>query len=142
MAEALRVDRNSDRILLITDRQDQPRYLNADGFKIKVFAFSADVTPERLGPGDGPVLNAEMYVQNRSRALDEFLDQADARLRNQYTLAYYSTPMTAAAIFASQRCRPIPSRQEPVRPDAEPLPDQPAMRGGPADTRQEWRRRP
>lgn len=29
-----------------------------------------------------------MYVQNPSRALDEFLDQADARLRNQYTLAY------------------------------------------------------
>jgi Ca-activated chloride channel family protein len=78
-------------ILLITDRQDQPRYLNADGFKIKVFAFSADFTPERLGPEDGPVLNSEMYVQNQSRALDEFLDQADARLRNQYTLAYYSS---------------------------------------------------
>ena len=78
-------------ILLITDRQDQPRYLNADGFKIKVFAFSADFTPETLGPEDGPVLNSEMYVQKQSRALDEFLDQADARLRNQYTLAYYST---------------------------------------------------
>jgi len=78
-------------ILLITDRQDEPRYLNADGFKIKVFAFSADVTPETLGPEDGPVLNSEMYVQKQSRALDEFLDQADARLRNQYTLAYYST---------------------------------------------------
>jgi hypothetical protein len=78
-------------ILLITDRQDQPRYLNADGFKIKIFAFSADFTPERLGPEDGPVLNSEMYVQNQSRALDEFLDQADARLRNQYTIAYHST---------------------------------------------------
>jgi hypothetical protein len=31
-----------------------------------------------------------MYVQSPSRALDEFLDEADARLRNQYTLAYYS----------------------------------------------------
>ena len=78
-------------ILLITDRQDQTRYLNADGFKVKVFAFSADFTPETLGPEDGPVLNSELYVQKQSRALDEFLDQADARLRNQYTLAYYST---------------------------------------------------
>jgi Ca-activated chloride channel family protein len=77
-------------ILLITDRQDQPGYRNADGFKIKVFAFSAAFTPERLGSEDGPVLNAEMYVERESRALDEFLDQADARLRNQYTLAYYS----------------------------------------------------
>ena len=78
-------------ILLVTDRQDQSRYLNADGFKIKVFAFSADFTPDTLGPEDGPVLNSEMYVQKPSRALDEFLDQADARLRNQYTLAYYSS---------------------------------------------------
>lgn len=77
-------------ILLITDRQDQPNYLNADGFKLKVFAFGADLTPEKLGPGDGPVLNSEMYVQAQSRALNEFLNQADARLRNQYTLAYYS----------------------------------------------------
>jgi hypothetical protein len=38
-------------ISLLTDRQDQPRYLNADGFKIKVFAFSADFIPETLGPG-------------------------------------------------------------------------------------------
>jgi Ca-activated chloride channel homolog len=78
-------------ILLITDRQDQPNYLNADGFKLKVFAFGADFTPETLGPEDGPVLNSEMYVQHQSRALNEFLDQADARLRHQYTLAYYST---------------------------------------------------
>ncbi len=78
-------------ILLITDRQDQPRYLNADGFKIKVLAFSADFMPERLGTDDGPVLNSEMYVQDQSRALDEFLNQADARLCNQYTLAYYSS---------------------------------------------------
>jgi hypothetical protein len=78
-------------ILLITDRQDQSGYLNADGFKIKVFAFSADLTPETLGPEDGPVLNSEMYVQKQSKVLDEFLDQADGRLRNQYTLAYYST---------------------------------------------------
>jgi hypothetical protein len=78
-------------ILLITDRQDQPNYLNADGFKVKVFVFSADFIPAALGKIDSPALNSEMYVQNPSRALDEFLDQADARLRNQYTLAYYSS---------------------------------------------------
>ena len=78
-------------ILLITDRQDQPNYLNADGFKVKVFVFSADFIPAALGKIDSPALNSEMYVQNPSRVLDEFLDQADARLRNQYTLAYYSS---------------------------------------------------
>jgi Ca-activated chloride channel family protein len=78
-------------ILLITDRQDQSSYRNADGFKIKLFGFSAVFTPDRLGSEDGPVLNSEMYVERESRALNEFLDQADARLRNQYTLAYYST---------------------------------------------------
>jgi hypothetical protein len=62
-----------------------------NGFKTRVFAFSAGFVPDTLGPQDGPVLNAEMYVQKESRALDAFLDQADARLRNQYTLAYYST---------------------------------------------------
>ena len=83
-----RVDKRG--VLVVTDRQDESRYANADGFKIKFYVFGKDFVRDPAGKGDPPALNAELYVTGRSRDLDAFLARIANELRNQYTLAYYS----------------------------------------------------
>ena len=83
-----RIDRRG--VLVITDRQDESRYANADGFKIRFYVFGKDFVGDPAGKGDQPALNAELYVPERSRDLDMFLDRVANELRNQYTLAYYT----------------------------------------------------
>jgi len=81
-----RIDRRG--VLVITDRQDESRYTNADGFKIKFYVFGKDFAPDPATKSDRPALNAELYVPGRSRDLDLFVDRVANELRNQYTLAY------------------------------------------------------
>jgi Ca-activated chloride channel homolog len=83
-----RVDRRG--VLVVTDRQDESRYANADGFKIRFYVFGKEFVRDPAGKGDQPALNAELYVSDRSRDLDTFLARVANELRNQYTLAYYT----------------------------------------------------
>jgi hypothetical protein len=83
-----RVDRRG--VLVVTDRQDETRYANADGFKIRSYVFGKDFVRDPAGKGDRPALNAELYVTGRAPGLDGFLGGVAAELRNQYTLAYYT----------------------------------------------------
>jgi hypothetical protein len=87
-----RIDRRG--VLVVTDRQDESRYANADGFKIRFYVFGQDFVRDPAAKGDRPGLNAELYVSGRSRGLDEFLARIANELRNQYTLAYYSDAPT------------------------------------------------
>jgi len=89
-----RIDRRG--VLVITDRQDESRYANADGFKIRSYVFGKDFVGAPAARGDQPALNAEMYVSGRSRDLDMFLARVANELRNQYTLAYYTDAATDA----------------------------------------------
>jgi Ca-activated chloride channel homolog len=88
-----RIDKRG--VLLLTDRQDESRYANADGFKIRFYVFGKEFgvrnAPETHDP---PSLNRELYVAGRSRGLDMFLAQVANELRNQYTLAYYTDAPT------------------------------------------------
>jgi Ca-activated chloride channel family protein len=83
-----RVDRRG--VLVITDRQDESRYANADGFKIRFYVFGKEFERDPAGKRDQPALNAELFVAGRSRDLDTFLARVANELRNQYTLAYYT----------------------------------------------------
>jgi hypothetical protein len=83
-----RVDRRG--VLVVTDRQDESRYPNADGFKIRFYVFGQAFVRDPAAKGDQPALNAELYVSGRSRSLDMFLARVANELRNQYTLAYYT----------------------------------------------------
>ena len=84
-----RIDRRG--VLVVTDRQDESRYANADGFKIRFYVFGKEfVVRDAAEQQDRPSLNQELYVAGRSRGLDLFLAQAANELRNQYTLAYYT----------------------------------------------------
>jgi uncharacterized protein with von Willebrand factor type A (vWA) domain len=83
-----RVDRRG--VLVVTDRQDESRYANADGFKIRFYVFGKDFVRDPAGKGDQPALNAELFVSDRSPSLDAFVDRVAGELRNQYTLAYYT----------------------------------------------------
>jgi Ca-activated chloride channel family protein len=83
-----RIDRRG--VLILSDRQTEPPYTNADGFKIRSYVFGKDFVREPAGKDDQPALNAELYVPGRSRELDAFLARVANELRNQYTLAYYS----------------------------------------------------
>jgi hypothetical protein len=83
-----RLDRRG--VLVLTDRQDESRYTNADGFKIKFYVFGKDFVRDPATTSDRPALNADLYVPGRSRDLDLFLDRVANELRNQYTLAYYT----------------------------------------------------
>jgi hypothetical protein len=87
-----RIDRRG--VLVITDRQDETNYTNADGFKIKFYVFGKDFARDPAAKGDRPSLNADLYVPGRSRNLDLFLDRVANELRNQYTLAYYTDAPT------------------------------------------------
>jgi hypothetical protein len=91
-----RIDRRG--VLVVTDRQDESRYANADGFKIRSYVFGKDFLPDPAKKGDPPALNAELYVSDRSRALDTFLARVANDLRSQYTLAYYTNaPLNSSA---------------------------------------------
>ena len=83
-----RIDRRG--VLVFTDRQDESRYANADGFKIRSYVFGKDFVRDPSGKGDQPALNAELFVPGRSRDLDTFLSRVANELRSQYTLAYYT----------------------------------------------------
>ncbi len=84
-----RIDRRG--VLVVTDRQDESRYANADGFKIRFYVFGKEfVVRDAAEQDDRPSLNQELYVADRSRGLDTFLAQVANELRNQYTLAYYT----------------------------------------------------
>ena len=87
-----RIDRRG--VLVVTDRQDESRYANADGFKIRFYVFGKDFVRDPMGKGDQPALNAELYVSGRSGSLDIFLDRVANELRNQYTLGYYADART------------------------------------------------
>ena len=87
-----RVDRRG--VLVVTDRQDESRYANADGFKIRFYVFGKDFVRDPAGKGERPALNAELYVSGRSRGLDIFLARVANELRNQYTLASYTDAPT------------------------------------------------
>jgi hypothetical protein len=77
-------------VLVLTDRQDESHYANADGFKIRFYVFGKEFERDPAGKGDQPTLNAELFVSGRSPDLDVFLARIANELRNQYTLAYYS----------------------------------------------------
>ena len=100
-----RVDRRG--VLVVTDRQDESRYANADGFKIRSYVFGKEFAQDPAGNVDQPALNAELFVSGRSRDLDTFLDRVANELRNQYTLAYY-TDAPADGRFHSIRVTTTP----------------------------------
>jgi len=83
-----RIDRRG--VFVVSDRQDESRYANADGFKIRFYVFGKEFMRDLAGKGDQPALNAELYVSGPSRGLDIFLARVANELRNQYTLAYYT----------------------------------------------------
>jgi len=83
-----RIDRRG--VFVVSDRQDESRYANADGFKIRFYVFGKEFMRDLAGKGDQPALNAELYVSGPSRDLDIFLARVANELRNQYTLAYYT----------------------------------------------------
>ena len=87
-----RVDRRG--VLVVTDRQDESHYANADGFKIRFYVFGKDFVRDPAGKADQPALNAELYVSGRTDGLDKFLAGIANELRNQYTLAYYTDAPT------------------------------------------------
>ena len=81
-----RIDRRG--VLVITDRQDESHYTNADGFEIKFYVFGKDLARDPAAKGDRPSLERGDVRPGRSRDLDLFLDRVANELRNQYTLAY------------------------------------------------------
>jgi len=84
-----RIDRRG--VVVVTDRQDESRYANADGFKIRFYVFGKEfVARDAAETPDPPSLNAELFVTGRSPGLDTFLTQIANELRSQYTLAYYT----------------------------------------------------
>jgi len=83
-----RIDRRG--VFVVSDRQDESRYANADGFKIRFYVFGKEFMRDLAGKGDQPALNAELYVSGPSRDLDIFLARVANELRNQYTLGYYT----------------------------------------------------
>lgn len=87
-----RIDRRG--VLVVTDRQDESRYANADGFKIRSYVFGKDFDRAGAAKRDQPALNAELFVSGRSSDLDMFLARVANELRNQYTLAYYTDAAT------------------------------------------------
>ena len=96
-------------VLVVTDRQDESRYANADGFKIRFYVFGKDFAGRDASEThEPPSLNREVYVAGRSRGLDLFLAQVANELRNQYTLAYY-TDAPADGHFHNIRVTTMPA---------------------------------